>query len=216
VRSQLGTQAVSEWARTRSVSEALKAEEFRFLAEVSPYRGAERESLLADRVRRVREEAADLLLHTTGVLPVPRDVPPVHDVDSYVKARLEPQIGWYRARSTQLARKLARARACEVVLGVTGVLLGAVASTFAVAGVSAWVAVVATVAAALSSHVAASRWEYQLVEYLRTADELECLREDWLSADRAEQAADRLVDRCEHVVSIQNDGWMAKWKADLR
>jgi hypothetical protein len=64
--------------------------------------------------------------------------------------------------------------------------------------------------------VAAARWEYQLVEYLRTADELERMREDWSFADRSEEAADRLVDRCEHVVSIQNDGWMAKWKADLR
>jgi hypothetical protein len=29
-------------------------------------------------------------------------------------------------------------------------------------------------------------------------------------------SADRLVEHCEHVVSIQNDGWMAKWTADLR
>jgi hypothetical protein len=115
-----------------------------------------------------------------------------------------------------LARKLARARRAEVVLGALGVVLGAAASAFAVDQVSAWVAVVATVTAALSSHVAAARWEYQLVEYLRTADELERMREDWSFTDRTEEAADRLVERCEHVVSIQNDGWMAKWKADLR
>lgn len=216
VRSQLGTQAVSEWARTRSVSEELKSEAFRFLAEVTPFRGADRESLLAERVHRVRDEAADLLVHTSTVAPVARQLPAVHDVHSYVGARLEPQIDWYRGRSTLLARKLARARRWEVALGVSGVVLGAVASAFAVDQASAWVAVVATVTAALSSHVAAARWEFQLVEYLRTADELERLREDWLSADQAEEAADRLVDRCEHVVSIQNDGWMAKWKADLR
>jgi hypothetical protein len=65
--------------------------------------------------------------------------------------------------------------------------------------------------------VAASRWEYQLVEYLRTAEELNRLQEEWLVAPAADEAtADRLVDRCEHVVSIQNDGWMAKWTADLR
>ena len=216
VRSQLGAQAVSEWARTRSVSEELKAEAFRFLAEVTPFRGADRESLLAERVGRVRDEAADLLVHTTGVAPVVRQPPAVHDVDSYVAVRLEPQIAWYRGRSVSLARRLARARGCEVALGVLGVVLGAAASAFAVDEVSAWVAVVATVTAALSSHVAGSRWEYQLVEYLRTADELERMREDWSIADRSEEASDRLVDRCEHVVSIQNDGWMAKWKADLR
>jgi len=69
----------------------------------------------------------------------------------------------------------------------------------------------------VSSHVAASRWEYQLVEYLRTAAQLEELLESWLGAeDHDDAAADALVEHCEHVVSIQNDGWMAKWTAEAR
>ena len=97
-----------------------------------------------------------------------------------------------------------------------GVLLAAVAAAGELDALAAWVAVVTTLAAALSSHVAASRWEYQLVEYLRTAAELGRLRDEWSVAGALDEAAeDRFVERCEHVVSIQNDGWMAKWAADL-
>jgi hypothetical protein len=54
------------------------------------------------------------------------------------------------------------------------------------------------------------------VEYLRTAAELGRLRDEWSVAGALDEAAeDRFVERCEHVVSIQNDGWMAKWAADL-
>jgi hypothetical protein len=146
---------------------------------------------------------------------VTREAPPVHDVESYVHGRLDTQITWYRGRSAGLARRLGWARQAELVLGVLGVLLGAAAAAWSVDAIAAWVAVVTTLTAALSAHVAASRWEYQLVEYLRTADELARLRAEWLStAPLDEVAEDRLVERCEHVVSIQNDGWMAKWTAD--
>jgi len=222
VRSRLGRDAVSRWTRARAVSEELKAECYRFLAGVAPYRGTDRQTRLAERTRRVQDAAADLVVDTAGISAVKRDVPPVTDVPSYVDHRIVPQIGWYRSRSTGLARRLALARQLELGLAVVGVLLAATASTWSAGDVAAWVAVVTTLTAALSSHVAASRWEYQLVEYLRTAEELNRLREEWVAQHATglaiddDGAEDRLVEHCEHVVSIQNDGWMAKWTADAR
>jgi hypothetical protein len=221
VRSRLGRDAVSRWTRARAVSEELKAECYRFLAGVAPYRGPDRQALLAERTRRVQDAAVDLVVDTAGVAAVKRDVPPVTDVASYVDHRIVPQIRWYQGRSNRLARRLARARQLELGLAVVGVLLAATASTWRAGDIAAWVAVVTTLTAALSSHVAASRWEYQLVEYLRTAEELNRIREGWVAehaTGRAtdDESADRLVEHCEHVVSIQNDGWMAKWTADLR
>ena len=217
VRARLGRDAVSRWTRARAVAEELKAEVYPFLAGVAPFRGADRGAVLVERTNRVQEEAADLLMHTASVDPVPRESPGVHDVDSYVQARLIPQIRWYQHKARGLARRLAWARRVEVVLSVLGVVLAAVAATWAVTAAAAWVAVVTTVTAAVSSHVAASRWEYQLVEYLRTAGELGRLHEGWIGAvSPGEATADRLVDRCEQVVSTQNDGWMAKWAADQR
>ncbi len=217
VRARLGRDAVSRWTRARAVAEELKAEVYPYLAGVAPFRAADRGVMLAERTNRVQEDAVDLLVHTAVVQPVSREMPAVHDVDSYVRARLVPQIAWYQDRAHSLASRLARARRVEVALSVVGVVLAAVAATWAINAAAAWVAVVTTVTAAVSSHVAASRWEYQLVEYLRTASELGRLRDGWMGAESADEAAeDRLVDRCEQVVSTQNDGWMAKWAAEQR
>ena len=57
------------------------------------------------------------------------------------------------------------------------------------------------------------RYEYLLVEYLRTAAELERLRGRYRhSAGRgdSESTEDAFVEACEHVISVQNEGWMAK------
>jgi hypothetical protein len=214
VRARLGRDAVSRWTRARAVAEELKSELYPFLAGVSPFRGPDRAAVLADRTQRVQTEAADLLPHTAGVHVLPRQAPAVCDVSSYVQARLVPQIQWYRERAHGLTHSLARARTSEVTLSVIGVVLAAMAATWEASAAAAWVAVVTTMTAAVSSHVAASRWEYQLVEYLRTAAELDRLHDWWLAEPSPdEETADRLVDRCEQVVSTQNDGWMAKWTA---
>jgi hypothetical protein len=217
VRIRLGPDAVSQWTRARAVSEQLKAEVYRFLARVAPFRGIDRNRQLVERTRRVRNAASDLLQHTAGMAPATREIPAVHDADTYVTGRLRPQVTWYRSRSDGLSRRLAWARRVEVALSVLAAVLAVSAAVLKVDAAAAWVAVVTTVTAAVSSHVAASRWEYQLVEYLRTAAELEELQESWLSTDEHDEAtADALVERCEHVVSIQNDGWMAKWTAESR
>ncbi|GAB3787472.1 DUF4231 domain-containing protein [Nocardioides ungokensis] len=214
VRARLGADAVSRWTRARAVAEELKSQVYRFLAGVEPFRGPDPEAVLATRSHAVQDTAADLLVDTAGVAPATREVPAVADVSSYVSLRLLPQVRWYENRSGQLAGWLARARRAELVLSVVGVVLAATAATFRL-DVAAWVAVVTTMTAALSSHVAASRWEYQLVEYLRTAGELSRLHEEWAGADTSDEAsADVLVDRCEQVISVQNKGWMARWSAD--
>jgi hypothetical protein len=77
------------------------------------------------------------------------------------------------------------------------------------------VPVLTTVTAALTAHAAAARYEYLLVEYLRTAAELERLRSRRQSSaggsgGRSAEAEDEFVEACERVISVQNEGWMAK------
>lgn len=205
-------QAIREWTRARSVSEALKSEAYVFLAGVAPYRGPERDHEFADRTDSVARDAEDLLRHTAGITPQRRELPAVHDVDSYVTQRVSSQIDWYRQKARELESRLTVVRRAEIVLSALGVVLAAVAATFGTEEASAWVAVVTTVAAALTAHAAASRYEYQLVEYLRTAAELERLRDRHASSLGAQdESDDEFVQRCEHVISIQNEAWMAKW-----
>ncbi len=62
----------------------------------------------------------------------------------------------------------------------------------------------ALMAAAVTAHAAAERYEYLLVEYRRTAGQLKHLK-------RTAAGDADFVDRCESVISTQNQGWMAKF-----
>jgi SMODS and SLOG-associating 2TM effector domain 1 len=116
---------------------------------------------------------------------------------------------YYRPKARQLQRRLSQFRRVEVVLAIAGVLLGALAASVAKVGLGAWIAVVTTISASVAAHVGATRYEYQLIEYLRTADELSRLRRD-AAAIAVPAELDQLVVQCERIISIQNEGWMAK------
>ena len=190
-----------DWTRARSVSEALKSEVYLCLARAGDYAGPDRDARLFASSDAVVRDAADLLRHTSGIDPVRRPVPAVTDHATYVD--------FYRPRAAHLQARLSWFRRAELALAVAGVVLGALAARFPDWGVGVWIAVVTTVTAAVAAQVAAARYDYLVVEYLRTADELARLRR---AAARATSPAklDDLVVRCERVISIQNEGWMAK------
>ena len=99
-------------------------------------------------------------------------------------------------------------RRVEVGLAAVGVLLGAAAGTWELDAAAVWVPVVTTIGAAIAAHVAAERYSYLLVEYQRTAEELRRIAERRGAA--AGLTDEQLVQRAEEVISIQNQGWMAK------
>jgi hypothetical protein len=71
-----------------------------------------------------------------------------------------------------------------------------------------WVPVLTTISAAVTAHAAAERYEFLVVEYLRTARELERLRR--ARSHVGGLSDEEFVRACEHVISLQNEGWMAK------
>ena len=79
---------VHDWTRARSVSEALKAEVFTFLAGVAPYRGADRTDRFLQNVDQVLAFADDLSPFTIGVQPKKRDLPAVRDLPTYISDRV--------------------------------------------------------------------------------------------------------------------------------
>jgi hypothetical protein len=184
-----------------------------YLARVGDYRSEDRGVRLVQATDRVCEQAGDLLRYRAGVEPVHRDLPDVHDSQSYFTVRADSQAdGYYRTKARQLQARLRQFRRLEVVLSVVAVFLGALATRFSSWGFGPWIAVVTTVTAAVAAHVGGARYEYQLIEYLRTADELDRLRRD-ASRATSPAALDKLVVQCERVISIQNEGWMAKLSA---
>jgi hypothetical protein len=215
-------QVVEQWTRARSVSEALKADVYRYLAGTSPFRGSDRDGLLAARSAEYERAAHDMVMHAEGATARQRTLPAVHDVASYLEHRISRQItGYYRPNARQMLRGLSRLRAAETVLVIVAALLSAAAATFAVDQLTAWTGVATTVAAAVAAHMAAGRYELQYVEFTRTASILEQLRAGFAARDvngpatgggdhDSRRQEDEFVDSAELAISIQNEAWMAQ------
>ena len=205
-RARLGKDAVQRWTRARSVAEELKSEVYLYLTGVGAQRLDEQIDALAD-------DAADLAPLKAGVAPKPRDLPPVRDVESYILDRLVVQIEtYYRPKAAELQRKSDRIRAAQQWLAGVGVLAAAAAAIWETDSVAVWVPVLTTIGAALAAYGAAERYDFQVVEFLRTADQLERLRDR--RGPAAAMSDEELVRAAEQVISIQNDGWMAKLSSD--
>jgi hypothetical protein len=203
--------AVRDWTRIRSVSEALKTEIYTYLAGVGRYRGDNRRELLQDQIDKIGADAGRLDDHIAGIAPQERPLPDVHDVPTYIEVRLNGQIdGYYRPKAKSYRTKVNRFRTAGIWLTGVAAVLAALTGFFPHAGLSEWVAVVTTAGAAIAAHAAAQRYEYQQIEFARTGDQLERLRTRYEIGRHDTPADDHFVEECERVISIQNEGWMAK------
>lgn len=203
-----------DWTRARSVSEALKSEVFLSLARAGDYRDDKIGTLLRDKTGKILNDGGDLSRYQVGLTPAQRDLPAVHDLESYFRVRVDSQISsYYRPSALALQLVLRRFRVGEVALAMAAALVGIAAATVGGSTWTPWIAVSTTITAAVAVHVAAARHEYQLIEFLRTAGRLEQLQSKANDAtDPAE--LDALALAAEDVMSIQNEGWMAKLADD--
>ena len=198
-----------DWIRARTVSEALRSEVYLWLARAGRYRDDPAGTRLREVTNRVRADAADLLRHRQGIEPEERPLPAVSDPASYFAVRVRSQIDdYYRPKADALAVTLRRFRIAEIAVGAAGAVVGGAAAVLG-ASLATWVAVLATVGTALATHVAAGRYEFQLIEFLRTAQRLNQLAAAAGSAPIADDLA-ALAVQAEEVISVENKGWMAK------
>lgn len=206
--------ALRDWTRARSVSEALKSEVYLWLACAGDYRDDRNGVKLREKTDAVRRDGSDLLRYQVGIANVHRELPRVDNVSSYFAVRVTDQIdSYYRRRAGELQARLRWFRATEIALAVLGAAFGAMAAALGGPLFAPWIAVVTTITAALAVHVAATRYEFQLIEFLRTADRLEQLRSAAAAGGSAAEL-DALVVSAESVISIENQGWMAKLAED--
>lgn len=203
---------VEDWMRARAVSEALKGEVYTYLAGTAPYRNADRASVFDQRVTDIVKQADDLAERAIGIEPVPRDLPAVSDVDTYIQIRMLDQIRkYYKPKSAEMKRRATILRTVEIALiGVAAVLSGITA----VSGLSSWAAwlpVVTTASGAVAAEAAVRRYSGLAVEYGRAYGQLERLLRN-RGADKPESAEgdDEFVRSAERVISLQNEAWMAR------
>lgn len=214
--TKLGRDRVEAWNRARSASEGLKAETFLFLLSTPPYDGPDAAAQLSQRTNAIIEDVDDLAGHTVGKPDADKPVPTVTDIESYLAVRVRPQLDdYYRPKAAQQQRRLTAFRTLEFGLGVASALLGAIAAATRADSVAVWVAVITTIAAAITAHIAAARYEHLVISYLSTARQLRFLIRTWRDAtDHSPTAAATFVRECEDVVSRENESWMAAWSRD--
>ncbi|MCX0269643.1 DUF4231 domain-containing protein [Nocardia zapadnayensis] len=209
-----GPQQIRDWIRLRSVAEQLKSQVYLYLVGAAPYRGSDTSELLVDHADRVIADAGDLARHTSGLTAHVRPLPPVTDIASYLDERVRGQAdNYYRPRAAEMNRRQRRIHRLELALTAVAVVLGAVSTAFQAGWAAAWVATVTTMTAAVSAHIAATRYAYQELEFSRTAAELENLAARY-DLGQATEGDDIVVERCERAIATQNDAWMTKWLAE--
>lgn len=214
LRSQQDIEQTRRWTQARSVSEAIKADVFTFLAqsgEGQPADRQEREKELDIQIQRLEREAGDLLPYTQGIQAETRRLPAVSDVETYLDVRVrQSQLKkYYEPNAARLRKQLRWAKAVEVGLALVAAALAAVAALSP--NVGAWAAVVTTAVGAFTAYVASERFEFLWIEYSRTGSELRRLLDRRTAADGHLLAGMDLVKECEDVISVQNQAWMAKW-----
>jgi uncharacterized protein (DUF2062 family) len=214
LRPRWSGRTLRDWTRARSVSEALKSEIYLWLAGVEDYRGDEHGARLREKADKVRGDGSDLLRYQAGIVPEQRALPPVHDIGSYFAVRVTGQIDtYYRRRAGELQTRLRWFHAAEVALALLGAALGALAAAVGGSSFASWIAVVITVSTVVAVHVAATRYDFQLIEFLRTADRLDQLKSKAIAGGSADEL-EALAVSAESVISIENQGWMAKLAED--
>jgi hypothetical protein len=211
LRGRQTIEQARRWTRARSVSEAIKTEVFLSLCQSGRYDVPDRERQLEAEVQRLEHDAGDLQRYTQGVQAKDRPLPAVHDVDSYLDMRVrQSQLeGYYEPKARLLRQRLRALKAVEVTLALVAAALAAMAAV--APSVGAWAAVVTTAGGALAAYIASERYEFQWIEYSRTASELRRLLERRTAADGRPMSGSELVAECEQVISVQNQAWMAKW-----
>lgn len=211
LRIQQDAEQTRRWTRARSVSEAMKADVYAFLAQSGDSQVQDRDTQLEAQVRQLESAADDLQPYTQGVKARTRPLPAISDVETYLEVRvLKSQLeNYYEPKAAQLRKRLRYAKATEVTFTLMAATLAAVATLSANA--AAWAAVVTTAVAAVTAYTASERFEFLWIEYTRTAAELRRLLDRRTATDGRPLSGTDLVNECEHVISIQNEAWMAKW-----
>jgi len=220
MRTKASKDRVKEWIRCRSASEALKETIYRYLVGAPPFGPRSFPADLIDECQTIKDNVRDLS-NLAALIEPPRKVRPLElTIDGYVESRVKDQIErYYRPKSRENAHAAKNLHDLEFWLGMLAVVIGALAS-FAIAKglpnlstLGPWAAVVTTATAAVTAHLAASRYDHQAMIYFSTAERLNSLQNKWLSRpDRLDPARiAEFVDNCEHAISTQNEAWLAEW-----
>jgi hypothetical protein len=197
-----------QWVVLRAAAEAIKGETFRYRTWTSPYDGdGVREHELQDRVNLIHRQVISTEVAMTSLSQPPESAPPPNlyeeglgdlDVDRYASRRIEDQRDWYRRKVHEKARARDRLGAATFAAGILGTGLAA-------AGVVPAVAVTTALATGLAGLLAARQYGEDVIDYNRTAAELDG---EFAQATRPDpDALTEIVLRTEEILVAEVGEW---------
>ncbi len=208
-REVLGGEREKTWIKARSIAESCKAAIFLYRSAVPPFDGPQGATALLHRVRDIEGSMTDIEARTSPPETQP-DLSPL-TVDAYRNERVTKAISWYTTRALEYQKHSDRLGHILLLFGAISVLLGFVSTT---SPVNAWIAVIATVTAALTAYGQNMRYQALTVLYQATSRRLQELQAEWLASgkgedDRAERNS--FIQRCEDTMALESSAWVAQW-----
>jgi hypothetical protein len=216
----LGGLQVTNWARARTASEALKREAYKYAASVTPYDDPlKSDPALNTERERIERDVDDLLTLAVSIAKGGSAPRGKLSRDDYVAGRVREQIDRYFLPKANANKRIAvtlrwaefglalAATIITAMVGVAGKELFGIKFDFV-----ALTAVLTTIAGAVLAHIEATRCDFLVMIYRATARRLsaEMANIGDVNALSAEQWS-QFVNRCEAIISDENTSWAAKW-----
>jgi len=200
-----------EWAVARMASETLVAAVWAYLTSLPPYDGTEDEK--ADALRATIEKVELTKGATRATGPIATPLPSIEGddvIELYQRERAQGQLEWHRDNGAKEAKKGGLFRGIVLFLTASGAVLLALSSIEDLfdSPLSAWVALLTTATAAITTHSRAARFQEVAAGYERTSVGLE------LEMHRFSQVPDQqadfptLVANVERILARQNESWV--------
>ncbi len=212
---RLGPTETSKWIRSRSASEAIKAEIFQFRARVGDYRGEEALDNFSSVIGRISKSVEDIPSTLIPETSIDKDALRDLSINEYLDSRVMSQIhDYYRPKAIKHAQTADRYRTLHLILMLCGAVLGAV-SAFIKVGMGPWIAVVTTITSSVMAHAAAGRHDELAIGFRATANRLEEIANRWkdkvMDVPPTVEQKTTLVAACEEAISSENQSWHAKF-----
>jgi len=207
-REALSNERVQRWTRCRSAAESLKASTYLYRAGVPPFDGADRDQKLLERRTAIENAMEGVEQSVTQVQDANFD-PSSLSADDYCAKRVDDQVKFYENRTADYQKKTRALRAVVLWLGAIAVILGVVAALkLPVAG---WTAVIATITAAITSHVHSQRYQSLIATYQATTRHLGTLKDKWVAGGKADASRNTFIQSCEDTMALENSAWVTQW-----
>jgi SMODS and SLOG-associating 2TM effector domain 1/Protein of unknown function (DUF4231) len=216
----LGGGQITNWARARTASEALKREAYKYAASVTPYDDPlKRDGALNSERDRIERDVDDLLASAVSSAKAGSAPRAMLSRDEYVAGRVREQIDRFYLPRANANKKIGvslrwvefslalAATIITAMVGVAGKQLFGIKFDFV-----AFTAVLTTIAGAVLAHLEATRCDFLVMIYRATARRLSAQISDIGDVNAlSPEKWSEFVNRCETIMSDENTSWAAKW-----